>query len=183
MWLFALLMTFVVILGGAILIILLSFGVANPPRAGTLRWQVNSVDDWSLAQASDEFDFFSAPVALPSPPFTLELTGDNEGLAASAWGVRLQNLWSILISREGYLSVTIDEKPQWAEFPHIRRDSDNKLYLDVQADGTMTVRINDEIAWTGNLDSLSAGEWEIVHYQSPILLWEIIALYAPDEIH
>jgi hypothetical protein len=115
--------------------------------------------------------------------FTLELTADNSGTADSAWGIALQasgELWTFLISREGYFSVSADEKPHWAEFPHIRRDGDNKLYLDVREDGAAIVRINDEIAWAGSIFISENDAWGIAHYRRPRLDWASIEIYAEN---
>src|SRR5690554_6593882 len=99
---------------GLLIVFLLSFGIADPPRAGSLSWQVESAEVWQSWQKFSDLELFSAPVAIALPPFTLELTADNTGASDSAWGIALQNsvyIWKILINREGYLSVSTDDRP------------------------------------------------------------------------
>jgi hypothetical protein len=183
LWRFALVMMFLVILSGIGLVAWLSIGIANPPRAGSLSWQAESAEGWQSWQKSGDFELFSAPLAISSPPFTLELTADNSGANDSAWGVALQNseyIWKIVVNREGYLSINTDERPHWAEFMHIRRSGDNKLYLDTREDGTATIRINDEIAWAGTLQLSENITWGVAQYRNPTLLWKAIDLYIPQ---
>lgn len=157
-WRFVLVLAGLVLFGGLVLVIALALGVANPPRAGALQWQINNVDD--------------LPTTLPPAPFTLEITAKNTGAADSAWGMWIGQ-WTALIRHDGYVSINRDRrKPNWTEFPHIRRNGENKLYLHVEVDGQGTLRINDEIAWTGILPAIRhrwgvAGEVE----------WKNIALY------
>lgn len=181
LWLFMWLMTIFVMLGGVILISLLSLGIANPPRAGSLYWRAESVDDWQLWQEAGDFELLSAPTSIPMTPFTLELTADNSGTADSAWGIALQTsneLWTLLVSREGYFSISTDDRAHWAEFLHIRRTGSNKLYINVDEHGAATVRINDEIAWKGALSMAENAAWGIVHYRQPHLSWSSIDIYS-----
>jgi hypothetical protein len=172
--------TFVfLIIGGLAFIILLSLGIADPPRAGSLQWSAKTADDWSLWQETGDFRNSHAPTALPRLPFTLELTASNEGALDSGWGIWIGS-WSILISREGYLSISDDEKPHWSEFLHIRRDGDNKLYLDMRENGDTTLRINDEIAWTGNISFLENAAWGVIYYRHPQINWKMVAIYAEE---
>lgn len=177
MWLFTLIVLAVLIIGGGILIVLLASGMADPPRAGLLQWSIATADDWPLIQESADFRLYHAPTALPNLPFTLELTANNEGELDSGWGLWIGS-WSILISREGYFSISGDEKPHWAEFIHIRQSGDNKLYLDIQQNGTATLRINDEIAWTGDISISEDAAWGVVYYRHPEINWKSIEIFA-----
>lgn len=152
-----------VCLGGLILIVLLALGLADPPRAGSLRWRVASPDEM--------------PDSSLPPAFTLELQARSAGPAESAWGIRLDGAaepLTILIDNEGYLSVSPDDLPHWAEFPHIHPPDDNLLYIHIDHNGAATLRINHEIAWQG---AVSANSWEIIEWDSPQLAWDYIALY------
>jgi hypothetical protein len=179
-WRITLLLTSLIIIGGSLLVVLLALGVADPPRAGKLLWQTESTNGWELRPQSDDLSLLTAPILLAGPPFTLELSAENSGAHASAWGIWLSTadgVWSLLINNEGYLSVGVNEKPHWAEFLHIRRNSDNKLYLNVESDGLAAIRINDEIAWEGMVNVRET--WGIVLYCAPHLAWQTIEIYAP----
>lgn len=170
-------MAFLIILGGTLLIMLLSLGIANPPRAGALQWSTKNTADWLHSQKMSNLRFYQAPVKLPPQPFTLELIADNEGDFNSGWGIQIES-WLAIINREGYFSISLDEKPHWREFIHIQRHDTNKLYLDVRENGTATLRINDEIAWTGSLTLAENPIWGVVHYRHPNLNWQSIEIYA-----
>ena len=168
------------IVGGIILVILLALGTANPPRAGAILWETDSASNWPLVERKETVNLFCAPTPLPAPPFTLEISAGNSGDAASAWGIWIGNRdtgYTILVSREGYMSVSHDEILHWSEFMHINSDV-NKIYVDVRSDFSATLRINDEIAWTGTLALRDHPNWGIVHYHEPELSWKDIAIYA-----
>lgn len=81
-------------------------------------------------------------------PFTLETT-------ASGFSLMCDQSAPIFfqIRRDGYFSVTAS-LPDWVPFVHISRES-NRLYLHVDESGHMTFRINEEIAWQGNLETVN----------------------------
>jgi hypothetical protein len=149
---------------GLVLTLLLALGLADPPRAGSLQWQADST-----AQ-------INAPMALPAA-YTLELSARNDGPAESAWGIRLTGTdqqIAFLIDNQGYLSVSTDEAPHWAEFPHIRPNASNQLYLHVEPGGAATLRINHEIAWEGTINAQS---WSSAEHGQPLLDWLALSLY------
>ena len=136
------------ILGGVLLIGLLAAGLADLPRAGRLRWQAESPQDWATEHPAPELTLQAAPVDLPSV-FTLELTALNSGPPESAWGVVFESSHQrliILIDNQGYLSVSEDHLPHWSEFRHIHPNDVNTLYMNVTSGGAATLRISDEIA-------------------------------------
>jgi hypothetical protein len=164
------------VIGGVILMLLLAGGLADPPRVGSLRWQVDAPGNWPITAINAEIRYQQAPVPLPDS-FTLELSAQNSGLDDSAWGIWLDQAhqsFIILVDNQGYYAITADQ-PDWAQFRHIRRDAINSLYLHVQSDGTATLRINNEIAWEGPLD---AAAWGIALYRQPQLSWGGMALYS-----
>jgi len=165
-------------LGGAILVIVLALGIADPLRAGLLVWQAGSAEEWPLVRRVSAFDLYQSPIPLPSKPFTIELIADNRGAADSAWGVWLDSsdgIHTVLVSNEGYFSVSSDARPHWTAFLHIQSDT-NKLYVNIGDSSTATLRINDEIAWTGIL--APAYDWGVVNYREPDLAWRSLSIYA-----
>lgn len=189
-WRISLSLSLITSLVGALLLIVLALGAANPHHAGVLFWQANSDVDWQQYASGDIFAFYKASVTIPSAPFTLELTATNNGNPESAWGIWLetdQGLWLVLVNREGYSSVgdcctdglyssPIKLNLDWREFLHIRPQT--KLYLNVEADASATLRFNDEIAWTGNLILVPDGQWGTIYYRNPRLTWRTIKIYA-----
>lgn len=162
-WRVAVLLTLAIVFGGAGLAILLALGLADPPRAGSLRWQASELSGW-LSQTAGDLILYTAPLSITQMPVTLEISAENQGSSTSAWGIWLQGegrRWFTLVSNEGYLSVSGTARPAWAEFLHIRRGELNTLYLHVEADGTATLRINAEIAWSGRLTLSDEGVWGI----------------------
>lgn len=180
-WRITLLISLMLFIGGFTLSILLALGLADPPRAGTLQWRVESPVDWTETQTqSEDWTFSPAPVQLPTA-FTLELTATNHGASNSAWGIQVfdaKATQTILIDNQGYFSVSSNaEQPYWRAFIHIRPAAANKLYLHVEPDQQATLRINDEVAWEGRI---KASTWQLVSYQQPQLNWEQIALYYEE---
>jgi hypothetical protein len=147
------------VVGGFILTALLALGMADPPRIGSLQWQADSPPE--------------GPMPLPTA-FTLELTARNDGPADSAWGIQFEQSLTILIDNQGYVSVSADGVLHWAEFPHIRPNASNQLYLHVEANGAATLRINHEIAWVGVVNAQS---WTVANHSQPALIWDNVALY------
>jgi hypothetical protein len=163
-----------------VMVIVLALGAADPPRGAELLWRTSSADDWQMGDGWDDFQLFDAPLPLSAPPFTLELTAANSGTPDSAWGISIQTLegrWTAVISREGYVSLTTSPQPSWAEFLHIQRSGENKLYLHVEANGQATLRINDEVAWESHLSVSEGAIWSLAQYRQPKLDWNLIAVY------
>jgi hypothetical protein len=189
-WRLSLLLSLGVVTGGTLLIVVLAFGAADPPRSGVLVWQANSDEHWQTKYAEDSSTFYQAPVSISSLPFTLELAAENKGSPDSAWGLWLEtepDLWLVLVSREGYFAAGSTHGDQgryslsnsildWREFLHIRPRT--KIYLHVDAGSSATLRLNDEVAWTGTLTFSSEISWGIIHYKLPKLNWQQIQLYG-----
>jgi hypothetical protein len=181
-WRVVLALTMGILTSGVVVVILLSLGLADPPRAGNgeLLWQTTSASDWQLGEGWGDFQLYYAPLPLSAVPFTLELTANNNGSADSAWGLSIETLegqWTAVISNEGYLSVTTDSQPRWVEFLHIRPFNENKVYLHVETGGAATLRINDEIAWESHLAVSEGAGWGVVHYRQAQLTWQQIGVY------
>ena len=164
------------IASGVLLIVLLSLGVADPPRTGRLQWQVQSPYTWPEQHESAEIIFLKAPHDLPDA-FTLELTATNDGPPDSAWGIQFTHAEppvTILIDNQGYFSVSTNTQPIWAEFIHLAARQPNTLTLYIERKRA-TLRINDEVAWTGNF--IPTHQWGIITYRQPDLQWHEITLY------
>jgi len=167
----------VVAFGGVGLLIALALGLANPPRAGSLTYEVGSPASWQPFPDAGQSRLFAAPNRLPVPPFTIEMTATNQGGADSGWGfwsLSPDGMIQILMSQDGYFSYSDDGSPHWAQFIHIQPDI-NTLSINVTEDRQGTVRINDEIVWTGAWVGIN--RWGASQYSSPALNWQGIRVY------
>jgi hypothetical protein len=187
-WRLALAMVVMVMLGGTAVGGLVALGVADPPRAGTLMWQSSSFDEWCYAPPHSEgspFDEYIPPIAIPKPPFTIEVIALNNAHPKSAWGIRLNvygGFWYILVSGDRYFAQVGLE---WQEFPPIRRNAENKIYVHVDADNRLTVRINDEIVVENiTIDNFHPASisWGVVMYDRPVLALTNASLYSNDNL-
>ena len=180
-WCLALSALLIMIVAGIFVLVLLALGLADPPLAGTLRWQSASVEGWLPVRCTGESEMFIAPIRIPRPPFTVVASASNHGEAHSAWGLWLETVEGIQmfqVSNEGYLSVSSDDSTHWAQFFHIQSPT-NKLYLHVQTDDIATFRVNDEIAWQARLTEVEGLSWGVARYGKADLAWEYIRVYAP----
>jgi hypothetical protein len=112
-------------------------------------------------------------------PLTLELSAQALPVSNGAWGLWLRapgEVWHFLVSAEGCLSVSADSHQHWFPFIHIHPNSPNRLSLHLEADGSATLRINDEVAWTGTLPAPQA--WGVARWRNPTIMWTGIYLYA-----
>ena len=177
-WRLALSILALTLIAGVALPILLALGLTDLIRAPQLIWQADGASNWALVQSAGEFDLYRAPIPLPQPPFTLELSAGNQGQPSSAWGLWLEidgGIQTFVVSSEGYISISNDEMARWAEFFHVHPTA-NKLYLHIEADHSAAFRINDEIAWTGRVNATH--NWGIAIFRNPQLVWGTISLYG-----
>jgi hypothetical protein len=179
-WKLAVSIFLIIIIMGLFVLIFLSLGVADPPRAGELTWQTNSINNWTPLQTNSVSQRYVAPTPLPHAPFTLEITASNNGAYFSGWGLWLRTTGGIqtfLVSREGYMSISSDDNSHWAQFIHIQTIT-NKIYLHIEGNQAATLRINDEIAWRGTIVPLV--EWGLSLHGSAIITWQAIELYTGE---
>jgi len=182
--------------------IALGSGLADPPRAGPLLWQMAAQPKWLMTANGGTVTFQRVPFEIPAPPFTLEVVARySEGDPGAFWLLTFEtNLnappssitkprafhkLDFVVYNNGYFAVRNDFALQRVEFPHLNRaGAFNKLALDVAADQTVVLRLNDEIAWHGkiNVDL----PWSLFLEASPgnlttqsLLTWKQIAMYAP----
>ena len=132
----------------------LARGAADPPRAPVLMLNENRQDRLVPAATLNGVRLYhlaDAPI-IDSLPFTIELEAVNEGEPRSAWGVwitpgRLESGdgLPIMISDQGYILSPLDSTAlEQAQFMHISA-AHNRLTLHVDAEGNMTLRVNDEV--------------------------------------
>ncbi len=129
---------------GAVMVALLSGGLADPPRAGPAVWQVGQLVN---IHAPPNYTIeLHSPIALPNRPYTLEIEAT---VIDASWGVTFDDAaqFGIDVDGRGFFSVR-PFQPDSTPFIHIRRES-NKVALNVELSGQATLRINDEIAWRG----------------------------------
>lgn len=154
-WKIALLGAALLLSMGVIVFISLALGFANPPYAGELQWQSQDLSTWN--RLSDHQ--FEAPITPTTDHWTLEAKAS----LADVWGLWLKNADQtryFLTDGVAYVSISEDEQPSWAAFIHVRPEGENTLYLH-HADGQITFRVNEEIAWQGA--SISPMTWGLLY--------------------
>src|SRR5690606_18055526 len=173
------------VVGGIGLTIILANGAANPPRAAVLIREM--IDDAMLSAFGSIGDVELHGEESPLiAPFTIEMNASNNGASDSAWGIWLRVLdreniqdwsqwWVWLVDNQGYMST--DQPLSWSEFLHIHPRNENTLSLQIEATGTTTFRINNEVAWTGELPA-EHFQWGIAYYHNPQLIWGGIRLFG-----
>ncbi len=168
---------YAVLVAGLATLVVLAGGAADPSRAGPLVYQSES----------------ASIIPLPTGPYTLEVTGRFTQTTdpAAVWGVELTDSnvtplsnsspvsvpLRILINGYGFFALP-PLQPDFTPFIHIRTHGEsNKLSLNVGNGGEDVLRINDEIAWKGNMPpARSAAIWRSAGTQFTL---DRIALYAP----
>jgi len=178
-----------VIVIGVVGVVLLSAGLADPPRAGPLVSSLESQESQTVLELlPDPADHYitSRPIALPHRPYTLEVTAQFSGDSdlAAVWEIVWDNPtapFKITLNSQGYFSV-VPPLPDSMPFFHIRPvGQPNRIALNVEPDGQGTLRINDEIAWRGAVPVADSAHIQAEGGQSNISHFVIqhIALYAP----
>jgi hypothetical protein len=137
---------------GAVTAILLSLGIANPPRSGTLVQEFGSLS--SMAVPANYTTEIGSSIALPGRAYTLEIAAQTS--SDVTWGITFKGAspFKVNIDSRGFFSVP-PFVPDSTPFIHIHTES-NKVALDVDATGQATLRINDEIAWRGAIPAAAA---------------------------
>lgn len=177
-WRLALALFLIVIVSGAVLALVLAHGLADPPRAGTLVWETESLDEWERVKDRDG-NLYRAPVTNRAPPFTVEIKAavlNDEPLTWGLWLETRDGEYRFLVGYGGYVSAgaTLD----WRNFIHLQPET-NRLCLHVEADGFTTFRVNQEIAWQGHLDLPDAPSWGLASLADTRLELRAARLYAP----
>jgi hypothetical protein len=163
---------------GLLLLLILALGAADPPHTARLQWQAGKPQDWPQEQINSDLLLDHALGTLPTV-FTLELNVQNSGAADSAWGIALTSDLPtlVLIDNQGYFSLESGYIPHWREFSPIRPGQNNSLSLSIADSREATVRINEEIAWTGHI--AAGATWAVAYFRAPVITWRALAYYTP----
>jgi hypothetical protein len=178
-WRFALTALLLTVGIGTSVIVTLSLGTANPPRAQTLIVRYDNIDAFARRARANHVQIADAGL-LPPLPLTIEVSASNLASEDSGWGVWVQAVSAdpvFLVDKQGYTSISNTGHFNWAEFIHIQPGT-NRLYLYIDQAMQATFRINDEIAWSGVLEINSESHWGIAQYHSPQLKRSEILLYS-----
>lgn len=163
-WRIALVTLALTIALGAGLAWALARGAADPVRAHRLVLNENRLERLDPAGDIGGIRLYAvadAP-AIDTLPFTIEINAVNEGEPRSAWGVWISTsdnvtdeVLPMLINDQGYVLAAFDSPDlQHHQFMHITA-VENRLTLHIDADGIMTLRVNDEVVRTaGQADHL-----------------------------
>lgn len=169
---------------GAVLVGVLSTGVADPSRAGGTVRKIGPLPELSVPAGTAISTV--AILDLPAFPYTLEVTAK---LAPNNPPSDLFPTWEIAFEgsplvirlyRERYFAV-LPSLPDATAFIHIRPTGDsNKLYLNVNADGQGVLRLNDEVAWQGGVPAARRAKILVASGKTGgIFDLQSITLYAP----
>jgi len=169
-------------------------GRTDPPRAGSLQWQMAVLPDWMLAPGAKRSQWLSEK--LPVPPFTLEITAqfdpDSDPLADFAISLtpdesdtssRLPLPQRISVQCIGSYQLPAD--PRWFDFSHLMpAGSLNQVTVDVDETDAETLRFNSEIAWRGIYPYKSQSAYIMLSGDGGTdrfsqIIWKSVALYAP----
>ncbi|HVO43380.1 MAG TPA: hypothetical protein VMT34_12185 [Aggregatilineales bacterium] len=136
-----------VVAGGG-LAIALALGAATPPRGDRLYSM--TVDHAYSLSPGQIVDLTAMPIPVPGAPFTLDITATfaAAGDPSAAWGIS-DSAFRVWLYGNSYFSVNDADR---VEFIHLHPTT-NTLSVAAAADGTLTVRINEELAWQGPVDS------------------------------
>jgi hypothetical protein len=142
--------------GGLALLALLAAGLADPPRVGNRSLIISPVTLTLAPHQHPETDAQRLPA---SAGWTLMLSGHcaADTVPVAGWGFELSaggdTVISLVVYGDGYYRLP-PFVPDTTHFIHIRPQS-NELMLLAESDGTLTLRINREIAWRGPLTAAS----------------------------
>jgi hypothetical protein len=159
-----------VILGGAGLAFILNSGAADPPLVGPLNYSAGHIEPG--ANLDQQYP-------LPDPPYTLQVSAqfsaDSDPLAW--WSLTFDSGAAIKITADAYFSLP-PLLPDSISFFHIRPVGQaNEIYLNVEASGAATLRLNREIAWQGTFPT--SHTWRIHADRAGRLTVLSIACFSP----
>jgi hypothetical protein len=136
------------ILGGALLMLVLAEGAADPPLAGSLRYSAGPFPAVEIGPDT----ILDQHYTLPAPPYTLQVSAQfsAESDPLAWWSLTFDSGVAIKITADAYFSLP-PLLPDSISFFHIRPvGQPNEIYLSVEASGAATLRFDHEIAWQGN---------------------------------
>lgn len=174
---------FVLLVGGtAVMIGLIQSGLFDPKPMG--EWAGERPLSPQTIPAHTQQRFW-LDEALPAGAYSVRLTAAyQDGETDSGYGLLLgsENAHlAVAVSPLGYLSVwQVTENETnvilpWQTWPHVRRGAEpNEIWLDVAENGRLTIRINREWLWSGDVETPagqvglvgeSFGETAVVDFQ------------------
>jgi hypothetical protein len=147
---------FLLLLGGIVLAVALSAGLADPRTAGKL---IATIPPAQIAIPPNQQ--IRQPIALPTPlfpPYTLILTAqfDTAPDPDAQWGIQLcdqpncgESSILLLLTTDGFFNL-YPFAPDTNHFIHLHSGAQpNAIYINVESSGHATIRLNHEIAWEG----------------------------------
>jgi hypothetical protein len=140
---------FLLIICGALLTLILARGAADPPLAGPLLY---SAGPFPAVEVGPD-TILDQHYTLPDPPYTLQVSAQfsAESDPLAWWSLTFDSGAAIKITADAYFSLP-PLVPDSISFFHIRPVGQaNEIYLNVEASGVATLRIDHEIAWQGSL--------------------------------
>jgi hypothetical protein len=176
-WHFTLATLVFTICAGALLMLLLAAGYANPPYGQRVTLELEQPPESAYISGDIEF---SEVGTLPTPPFTIEVSATFT--TSAEWGIWLGNepslsTWRFLVDNDGYIAAGARNASQWQPFIHAQPET-NRLYLHVSHRNLATFRVNEEIAWTGSLIIEQDVAWGLMSSAGIDVQWNSIRVYT-----
>lgn len=173
-WRLALISLALTLLGGVILIVALANGAGNlvyPPRL------IIDLDSDANLPLFPPDQLLVSSLSSEQAPIVIEVSASAQSLTAD-WGIWIRTQNGILPFRlrsDGYFSLTPGFG--WQQFIHIRPQT-NTLTLSISPHPNRygTLRINQEIAWSGSI-AANVSEWGILRPENDRITWHSIRLY------
>jgi hypothetical protein len=156
---------FVLLVGAAAVIVLLILSGMNDPKPVGALVVERPLFPQIVALEAPQLTWLEEPI--PEENYSVRLTAAQEagnsgrgmdvgyGLALGSDEAHL----AVAVSPLGYLSVwqtkgqETDVILPWQTWPHVRRDlAPNEIWLDVDDSGQLTIRINRELLWAGEIE-------------------------------
>jgi hypothetical protein len=178
------------VVGGMVTIIVLSAGAANPPKAGPLAFEEDGTT--KVLAVPGQMVPVGIIIPVPSQPYTLEVTSQftADTDPTGAWGIVFEREMPqpdpFLVMLNGYQFLKVaPSKPDFTPFIHVRANGQpNMLDITTRPDGTATLRVNDEIAWTGAAPAASRAQIYLMggSYTSAQLTVQRVAFYVASPV-
>ena len=172
-----------VVLGTAVTIIfLIALGIFDPKPVGKLQWE-RPLSSQTIAAGSQQIVWLEQ--LTPAGDYSLRLTTAYQSGETDI-------LYGLVIGGEGEYLVTavspLGYATAWdhpssfilhpAPFPHVRPDA-NEIWLDV-VDGRVSIRINRELYWTGQVETSPGqiGLWVESFGETAVIDFQQLQLFA-----
>jgi len=163
-------------------------GAFDPPYAPDLLLARVDVDSLPQVRELDGARLYA--LALPDqPPLTLTMFARNDGASDSGWGLWLTLALPDETTQDVLMIVTQDREvstpiraPEqdglWLrEFTHIDA-AENLLYVDLRADGALTLRINNEVVDGGHFPGATITGGGVALYREADMRWTYLRVFG-----